>query len=92
MHSTMAAPLAPGGYGAYNLHMKPTPIEKNRSSLPREEPVPGSNGTLVILRETPSERACSILEDGYRMWPSRVVKISFTADHTAPVMGADERL
>ena len=47
---------------------------------------------LMILRETPSELACSVLEDGFRMWPSRVRKIIFTDDPGAPVMGADENL
>ena len=60
--------------------------------LPSGSLVPGSDGTLMILRETPSERACSILEDGFRWWPSRVRKLIFTTDPTAPVMGADEKL
>lgn len=47
---------------------------------------------LMILRETPSELACSVLEDGFRMWPSRVRKIVFTDNPEAPVMGADETL
>ena len=70
-----------------------TPVQGVPSSpRPREEPVPGSDGKLVILRETPSERACSVLEAGVLMWPSRVRKLVLTDDALASVMGAKEQL
>lgn len=58
-----------------------------------EKLVAESGGTLVLLpAETPSERACSVLEGGFRFWPSRVTKIVFTNNPSDPVMGADESL
>lgn len=51
-----------------------------------------SEGETMILRETPSERACSVLEDGFRMWPSRVTKLVFITDPTAPIFPATDKL
>lgn len=53
---------------------------------------PVSDGETMILRETPSERACSVLEDGFRIWPSRVTKLVFITDPSAPIFPAGGKL